>query len=253
MRIWPGGVGPPCTAPPSPRDIPGLPVPPPPPGPTGQAAHPVPATLPVVANTAAPRLEPKAPAFQPASDNHSPSTGTPARGLSPTAPLPQTGLQGFLDTGLSPRPEHGQVHLPVPAAPSTPPARSEILQCQLGTWSRPPLRPVTDTRGGQERPALLRPRSGPWPRLRGRKLVLVWGDVCEGCFPQGQGRDPTAVCSPTSLLCAPRGWACFLHGEVWMMEPVSKCRDFTRKSCGPSCHGRHLLTILHPLPPWLRD
>ena len=63
------------------------------------------------------------------------------------------------------------------------------------------------------RPVLLRPRTGPWPQLQRRKLVLVWGDVRGGCFLQGQGRDLTPVCSPTCLLHVPRGRTCFLHGE----------------------------------------
>lgn len=93
MHVWPGGVGAALHCTTQPLRCPRASCSSAPSRPTGwAAAHP--ALTSPVANTPAPHLEPKAPAFQPTSDNHRPSIRTPARGLSPTAPPPQTGPQG---------------------------------------------------------------------------------------------------------------------------------------------------------------
>ena len=138
----------------------------------------------------------------------------------------------------------------MPAAPPRPPpARSEMLWCQLGTWSRPPLRPVTLThegRSGEASPAP--PKDGAVATAAEKEAGPRLGRRLRGLLPTRSGsRSDSCVLTHLPPACAPRPGLLPSQG-VWTTGPVSECCAFTRKSCGPCSPRRPLANYSAPPP-----
>ena len=130
-----------------------------------------------------------------------------------------------------------------------PPTCSEMLRGQLSTWSCPPLRPVTLTHEGRSDEASpAPPKDGALATAAEKEAGPRLGRCPWGLLPTRSGsRSDSCVLTHLPPACAPRPDLLPSWG-VWTTEPVSECRDFTRKSCGPCCCGRPLATYSAPPP-----